>query len=100
MWSRLAGLGLDWGFLPHAILGEALGRARGCYGATMALRRETLARLGGFQALVGLLADDHALGAKVRRLGLKVVVAPLVPAHVMAEPRLIDLLRHELRWAR
>ncbi len=100
IWSRLGGLGLDWGFLPNAILGESLGRARGCYGATMALRREVLERIGGFQALVDLLADDHALGAKVRALGLRVVVAPVVPAHVMAEPRLIDLVRHELRWAR
>jgi ceramide glucosyltransferase len=100
IWSRLGGLGLDWGFLPNAILGESLGRARGCYGATMALRTETLARIGGFAALVDLLADDHALGARVRGLGLRVVVAPVVPAHVMAEPRLVDLLRHELRWAR
>lgn len=100
IWSRLGGLGLDWGFLPNAILGESLGRARGCYGATMALRRETLERIGGFRALVDLLADDHALGARVRGMGLRVVVAPVVPAHVMAEPRLIDLLRHELRWAR
>ncbi|MBX9698914.1 MAG: bacteriohopanetetrol glucosamine biosynthesis glycosyltransferase HpnI [Acetobacteraceae bacterium] len=99
-WSRLGGLGLDWGFLPNAILGESLGRARGCYGATMALRAETLERLGGFRALAGLLADDHALGAAVRRLGLRVVVAPVVPAHLMAEPSLLALLRHELRWAR
>ena len=75
-WSRLGALGLDWQVLPNAILGESLGRARGCYGATMALRAETLERIGGFRALAGLLADDHALGAAVRRLGLRVVVAP------------------------
>ena len=92
--------GIDWQFLPNAALGEAMGRANGCYGATMALRAETLARLGGFAALSGLLADDHALGVAVRRLGLRVVVAPVLPAHVMAEPGLLALLRHELRWAR
>lgn len=100
LWSRLGGLGLDWHFLPNAILGESLGRAQGCYGATMALRRETLERLGGFRALAGLLADDHALGAGVRRLGLRVVVAPVVPGHWMAEAGPLPLLRHELRWAR
>lgn len=99
-WSRLAALWIDWQFLPNAALGEAMGRANGCYGATMALRAETLARLGGFAALSGLLADDHALGAAVRRLGLRVVVAPVLPAHVMAEPGLLALARHELRWAR
>jgi ceramide glucosyltransferase len=99
-WSRLAALGIDWHFLPNACLGESMGRAQGCYGATMALRAETLARIGGFAALAGLLADDHALGAAVRRLGLRVVVAPVLPVHRMAEPSLPALLRHELRWAR
>lgn len=100
LWSRLAALGIDWQFLPNACLGESMGRANGCYGATMALRAETLARIGGFQAVADLLADDHALGAAVRRLGLQVVVAPVLPGHVMAEPGLGALLRHELRWAR
>jgi ceramide glucosyltransferase len=100
VWSRLAALSIDWQFLPSAALGEAIGRAQGCYGATMALRAETLERIGGFAALAGLLPDDHALGAAVRRLGLRVVVAPVLPAHVMAEPGLAALVRHELRWAR
>ncbi len=100
LWSRLGALGIDWHFLPNAALGEAMGRANGSYGATMALRTETLARIGGFRALAGLLADDHALGAAVRRLGLRVVVAPVLPLHVQAEPDLPALLGHELRWAR
>lgn len=100
LWSRLGALGLDWHFLPNALLGEAMGRAHGCYGATMALRAETLERIGGFRALAGLLADDHALGAAVRRLGLRVVLAPVVPDHVMTEAGPLALLRHELRWAR
>jgi ceramide glucosyltransferase len=99
-WSRLAALWIDWQFLPNAARGEAMGRANGCYGATMSLRAETLARLGGFAALSGLLADDHALGAAVRKLGLRVVVAPVLPRHVMAEESLPALARHELRWAR
>lgn len=100
LWSRLGALGIDWQFLPNAALGEAMGRANGCYGATMALRAETLERIGGFRALAGLLADDHALGAAVRRLGLRVVLAPVLPRHVQAEPSLPALLGHELRWAR
>ena len=99
-WSRLTAMGVDWHFLPNAALGEALGQARGCYGATIALRAETLARIGGFEAFVDLLADDHAMGVAVRALELRVVVAPNLPGHVMAESGLSGLWAHELRWAR
>jgi ceramide glucosyltransferase len=98
--SRLGALGTDWHFLPSAALGEAMGQARGCYGATMALRREVLERIGGFTALADLLADDHALGEAVRRLGLRVVVGPSLPVHMAHEASLRDLVAHELRWAR
>jgi len=100
VWSRLTALSVDWHFLPNAALGEALGQARGCYGATIALRAETLARIGGFEAFLELLADDHAMGAAVRGLGLRVVLASVLPGHVMAEPDLSGLWAHELRWNR
>ncbi|UPY35112.1 bacteriohopanetetrol glucosamine biosynthesis glycosyltransferase HpnI [Sediminicoccus sp. KRV36] len=98
--SRLAALGIDWHFLPNAALGEALGQAQGCYGATMALRRDTLTQIGGFEPLLPLLADDHALGEAVRAAGLRVIVSPVIPAHVMSEKSFITLWQHELRWAR
>ena len=100
LWSRLAALGTDWQFLPSAAFGEAWGQAHGCYGATMALRREVLQRIGGFAPLADLLADDHALGTEVRRLGLRVVVASALPTHMAHENGPQALLAHELRWAR
>jgi ceramide glucosyltransferase len=99
-WSRLAALGVNWHFLPSAALGEMIGQADGCYGATMALRAETLERIGGFRRFLDVLADDHALGEAVRAAGLKVVVPPLLPGHVMAEAGFGALWAHELRWAR
>ncbi len=99
-WSRLTALSVDWHFLPNAALGEALGQARGCYGATIALRAETLAAIGGFEAFLELLADDHAMGEAVRGLGLRVVLAPQLPGHVMSESAFAGLWAHELRWAR
>ncbi|WP_206933833.1 bacteriohopanetetrol glucosamine biosynthesis glycosyltransferase HpnI [Roseococcus thiosulfatophilus] len=99
-WSELAALSINWHFLPNAALGESLGAANGAYGATLALRADTLARIGGYERLLPLLADDHALGEAVRELGLKVVVPPILPGHVMHEPSFQALWAHELRWAR
>jgi ceramide glucosyltransferase len=66
----------------------------------MALRRETLAAIGGLEALVGHLADDNALGRKVAGLGLAVRLADTVPLTTVPEATFATLFRHELRWAR
>jgi ceramide glucosyltransferase len=95
----LGASGITHGFLPGALLARDLGR-QDCLGATMALRRDTLAAIGGLPALVDELADDAVLGRKVAALGLAVRLAATVPATTVTETRLSDLLRHELRWAR
>ena len=86
-------------FLPGALLARAMGR-QDCLGATMALRRDTLTRIGGFQALVEHLADDNVLGRLVQGVGLSVALADTVPLTTVPERRVADLFRHELRWAR
>ena len=86
-------------FLPGALLSRALGR-QDCLGATMALRRSTLSRIGGLEALVPHLADDNVLGRLVQDLGLAVRLAATVPMTTVPEDSLRALFRHELRWAR
>ena len=100
IWSDLAALHINHGFLPQAVVAEALGMGAGCFGATMALRRTTLERAGGLAALADVLADDHVLGQLVRGLGLKVELSPCIVDDIVAEPDFGHLYRHELRWAR
>jgi ceramide glucosyltransferase len=89
---------IDGTFLPGVLLARALGR-RDCLGATMALRRATLDRIGGFAALGGHLVDDALLGVRVAALGFRIGLATFVPATTVAETKLTALLSHELRWA-
>jgi ceramide glucosyltransferase len=98
-WSELGAMQINQYFLPGALLARVMGR-QDCLGATMALRCETLERVGGFHALADHLADDNVLGRLVQRLGLKVVLADTIPATTVAETTLRALWRHELRWAR
>jgi ceramide glucosyltransferase len=59
-----------------------------------------LERTGGFARLRDELADDHRLGAAVRRLGLATVLSPYIVENRINEPSLASLWRHELRWTR
>src|SRR5262249_29795598 len=78
LWSRLSAMAIDQHFLPSVLVGLQLGLAKPCFGSTIALRRDTLDCIGGFEAFVGCLADDHAMGVAVRRLGYDVVMPPMV----------------------
>jgi ceramide glucosyltransferase len=99
-WAELGAMHINFGFLPGAVVAERLGLGGGCFGATIALRRETLEAIGGFTRLRDELADDHRIGAEVRALGLDVVLSPYLVEARVTEPTLADLWRHELRWAR
>ena len=100
LWSRLGALHINFGFLPSALLGEALGTGGGCFGATIALRRAVLDRIGGLAAVRDELADDHRIGAAVRELGLTTALSPYIVETSVSEKNLKCLWRHELRWAR
>jgi ceramide glucosyltransferase len=99
-WSRMSAMAVHDHFLPTTILGLALGMARPCLGATIALSRETLSRIGGFKTVANQLADDYGIGKAVREAGLNVVVSPMLVAHAFEERSLHEMVRHELRWAR
>lgn len=98
-WSMLGAAGISWQFLPGAVFGVTTRTARPCMGSTIALRRDTLDRIGGFAAFADILADDHAIGAAVRRLGLAIAVPRMLVVHACDEAGAAALWRHELRWS-
>ena len=100
IWSDLGALHINFGFFPSALVAAALGIGRGCFGATIALRRETLHRIGGFAPLRDELADDQRIGQAVRSLGLAVVLSRYLVEARVSESSFTELWRHELRWAR
>ena len=100
LWSRLGAMHINYGFLPSALLGETLGTGNGCFGATIALRRDVLDRIGGLAVVRDELADDHRIGAAVREAGFTVALSPYLVETSVAENSLKELWQHELRWAR
>jgi len=99
-WSRLSAMGIDYRFLPSAVLASSLGLAHPCFGSTIALGRPLLATIGGFAAFADCLADDFEIGAAVRRAGLEVAIPPIAVIHACAEGDFRALIDHEIRWAR
>jgi ceramide glucosyltransferase len=89
----------DW-FMPSVHVAAAFGSSSYVSGATIALRRDVLAAIGGLPQLADQLADDHRLGELVRRQGLSIVLSALAVETSVNEGTLGSLCRHELRWLR
>jgi ceramide glucosyltransferase len=100
MWERLSALAINSHFLPQAITAIALKATKPCFGATIAMRRSTLERIGGFGRFADELADDYAIGNALQSAGYDLVAAPLLVGHRCFEQSLHELFQHQMRVAR
>ena len=100
IWAKLSALAINCHFLPSVVVGVAWGLAHPCFGSTIALRRETLPKIGGFEAFADCLADDYAIGAALRARGDKISIPPFAVAHICTQRSARELWLHDLRWAR
>jgi len=99
-WSRLSAMGLSYHFLPNAALGIALGVERPCFGSTIALSRQTLETIGGFEAFTGHFVDDYEIGRAARTAGFTIAYPAMTVRHGCDNASFVGLVSQELRWAR
>jgi ceramide glucosyltransferase len=97
--AALEALGMAAGFMPGVFV-AALGEPCFAFGSTIAIRRETLARIGGFAGLVDYLADDYQMGRRVVELGLRVHLSSVVVDSVLGRRSFRESWSRRLRWAR
>ncbi|MFM0696289.1 bacteriohopanetetrol glucosamine biosynthesis glycosyltransferase HpnI [Paraburkholderia graminis] len=99
-WSRVGALFVNEWFGPSVRVAHMARSRRFGFGATLALRRETLERIGGFGRLKNCLADDYWLAEHVRALGLRTVLSRMMVATDVTETTFTALWQRETRWLR
>jgi ceramide glucosyltransferase len=100
IWAQLSAMGIDLQFLPSAMVALRFGLARPCFGATIAVARDTLRKIGGLSRFADQLWDDYAIGEAVREAGLRVAVPTAVVGHVCADTSARELFSRQFRYAR
>jgi ceramide glucosyltransferase len=100
LWSLLGSLFINEWFTPSVRVAAMSGSRAFAFGATIALRRQVLADIGGFMSIANQLADDYRLGELTRRMGLRTVLSDVVVETCVDERNFAELVRHELRWLR
>ncbi|MDR3098989.1 MAG: bacteriohopanetetrol glucosamine biosynthesis glycosyltransferase HpnI [Paraburkholderia sp.] len=99
-WPRVGALFINEWFAPSVRVAHSTGSRAFGFGATLALSRGTLERIGGFESLKDCLADDYQLARFARDHGLATVLAPVLVATDVIEPTFRTLWLRETRWLR
>jgi ceramide glucosyltransferase len=100
LWSLLGSLFINDWFIPSVRVAALTGSRSFAFGASIAIRREVLRQIGGFNAIANQLADDYRLGELTRRRGMRTILSDVVVETCVDERTLSELIRHELRWLR
>lgn len=100
IWAQLAAMGINLQFLPSALVALRFNLARPCFGASIAIRRDTLRQIGGLGRFADQLWDDYAIGEAVREAGYRVAVPELTVGHVCSDQSADELIARKLRYAR
>ncbi|HEV2118177.1 MAG TPA: bacteriohopanetetrol glucosamine biosynthesis glycosyltransferase HpnI [Terriglobales bacterium] len=98
LWSRLEALGMSVEMTAGVVVADMLEGLKFALGPTMAIRRDTLEEMGGFQVLADYCADDFVLGQRVFEAGKQVVLSHYVVDHVALHQRCMASLQHQVRW--
>ncbi len=101
IWARLEALGISTNFLPSVLTARMMeGGVHFGLGSTLAMRRETLDRIGGLSPLLEHLADDYEVGARIAALPMRVLLSHEVVATSVPAYTLHGFVEHQVRWAR
>ncbi len=98
--ARLEALHMDATFLPAVTVARRFLNMHFALGATIAVRRQALAQIGGFAAVADFLADDFQLGFQIARQGYRVHLSDYVVACVLGRTTFQEQWQREVRWAR
>lgn len=98
--TALEAMGFTAEMIPNVMVALYLEGLTFALGASMAVRREALEKIGGFQALVDYLADDYQLGNMIHRAGYRLELSAFFVESVMRRETLSGILSRQLRWAR
>jgi ceramide glucosyltransferase len=98
LWARLEAVGMSVEMSAGVLAARAMEGMQFTLGPTMAFRRDTIRRMGGFKVTADYCADDFILGNETWKQGQRVVLSHHAIDHMVLHSGLIGSLKHQVRW--
>jgi ceramide glucosyltransferase len=98
LWARLEAAGMSVEMSSGVLAARAMEGMKFTLGPTMAFRRETIRRMGGFRVTADYCADDFVLGNQTHELGQTVALSHHAIDHMVLHSNIAGSLKHQIRW--
>jgi len=98
LWARLEAVGMSVEMSAGVLVARRMEGMQFVLGPTMAFRRATIRKMGGFKVTADYCADDFILGQETHRLGERVELSHYAIDHMVINASLLASLKHQVRW--
>jgi ceramide glucosyltransferase len=97
--SGLTAMGMSIEMTAGVLVANLLEGMKFGLGPTTVVRKDSLAKIGGYEALRDYIAYDFAIGSLMAKAGYRVVLSRHVIDHVVNQKTFRQMWRNQLRWA-
>ncbi len=98
IWARLEAVGMSIEMSSGVVVANLLEGMKFVLGPTMAVRRECVDAMGGFNTMGQFCSDDFILGDRVAAQGSTVVLSGHVIDHIVLNDTFLNSVKHQVRW--
>jgi|SRR5208282_2366494 len=100
LWAQLEAVGAASDFMAGALVADWKEGVTFALGASVTTTKSWLAKIGGYEALANLLADDYEIGNRVHKSGGKVLLSGEAVSTMYPAQTARSFWEHQVRWAR
>lgn len=99
LWAALDAIGQSVEFTAGVLIVNLLEGIKFGLGPTIALRKDSIAKIGGYAAVREYLSNDFVVGNFIHKAGFRVVLSNHVVDHVSPPMTFRKMWERQLRWA-
>jgi ceramide glucosyltransferase len=99
-WSALDAIGMSVEMTAGVLVANLLEGMKFGLGPTIAVRKDALAKIGGYAATGDYFSNDFAMGNFIEKAGYNVVLSRHVIDHVVAPMTFRRMWERQVRWAK
>jgi len=98
-WADLDAIGQSVEFTAGVLIGNLLEGTKFGLGPTIAVRKDSIASIGGFAGVREYLSNDFVVGNLIYKAGFRVLLSSHVVDHMSSPTTFRQMWQRQLRWA-